>query len=50
MAGRVRGSQYDPVKIAEYLKENLKKKSKDKNKSNTYVDKSLSGYNSGSRH
>lgn len=50
MAGRIRNAQFNPKIVAEYLKENLKKKSKDKNKSNTYVDKSLSGYNSGSRH
>lgn len=48
MSGRIRGSQYDPIRVAECLKENLKK-SKDKSKNNTYVDKSISGYNSGSR-
>ena len=47
-SGRVRASQYSPEKVAECLKENMKK-AKDKSKNNTYVDKSLSGYNSGSR-
>ena len=48
MAGRIRTAQYSPEEVAEYLKENMKK-AKDKSKNNTYVDKSLSGYNSGSR-
>ena len=47
-SGRIRASQYDPIRAAECLKENMKK-AKDKSKNNTYVDKSLSGYNSGSR-
>ena len=46
MSGRMRGSQYDPARVAECLKENLKK-AKDKSKNNTYVDKSIRGYNSG---
>ena len=49
MSGRIRTVQYDPTRVAECLKENLKK-AKDKSKKNLYVDKSLSGYNSGSRH
>lgn len=48
-SGRVRASQYSPEKVAECLKENLKR-ANDKSKNNTYVDKSLRGYNSGSRH
>lgn len=48
-SGRIRASQYSPEKVAEYLKENLKR-ANDKSKNNTYVDKSLRGYNSGSRH
>lgn len=48
MAGRIRTAQYDPVKVAECLKENMKK-AKDKSKKNTYVDQTLTGYNSGSR-
>ena len=47
-SGRIRTAQYDPIRVAECLKENMKK-AKDKSKNNTYVDKSLSGYNSGSR-
>lgn len=49
MSGRIRAVTFDPNRVAEYLRENLKK-SKDKDKKNLYVDKSLSGYNSGSRH
>ena len=48
-SGRVRASQYSPEKVAECLKENMKK-AKDKSKKNTYVDQSIRGYNSGSRH
>ena len=48
MAGRIRTAQYSPEKVAECLKENMKK-AKDKSKNNTYVDKSLRRYNSGSR-
>ena len=48
MAGRIRAAQYSPEKVAECLKENMKK-AKDKSKKNTYVDQSISGYNSGSR-
>lgn len=48
-SGRIRASQYSPEKVAECLKENLKR-ANDKSKNNTYVDKSLRGYNSGSRH
>lgn len=48
-SGRIRTSQYSPEKVAECLKENLKR-ANDKSKNNTYVDKSLRGYNSGSRH
>lgn len=49
MAGRIRAITFDPNKVGMYLKENLKK-AKDKSKKNTYVDKSIAGYNSGSRH
>lgn len=48
-SGRMRASQYSPEKVAECLKENLKR-ANDKSRKNTYVDKSLRGYNSGSRH
>lgn len=44
--GRIRTVQYNPVEVAKCLKENLKK-AKDKGKKNLYVDKSISGYNSG---
>lgn len=47
--GRIRTIQYNPLEVARCLKENLKK-SNDKSKKNTYVDKSIRGYNSGSRH
>ena len=49
MAGRIRAVTFNPIRVAECLKENLKK-AKDKSKKALYVDKSINNFNSGSRH
>ena len=48
-SGRVRASQYSPEKVAECLKENLKR-ANDKSRKNTYLDNTLgNNFNGGSR-
>lgn len=49
MAGRIRVATFNPTRVAECLKENLKKANKDKSKKALYVDKSINNFNSGSR-